>query len=190
MLVCSQLEQIISNDEWDIKYMNRFWPWFNMKMRGKNFAICYQGNRIMFWILNFIWFYSIVYLAHYAWMVTIQNAHTKYAHTRTFLLFFFFYRVLDIGMDNGNENKKSRIIYKFVLVFCSINTISNAIHEHPRVLLMCAQPTISFSVLALALLFPWFCYRSTPKLMSDSIFFAIIFIGYFSIHQWVSESES
>lgn len=90
-----------SNDEWDIKYMNRFWPWFNMKMRGKNFAICYQGNRIMFWILNFIWFYSIVYLAHYAWMVTIQNAHTKYAHTRTFssLLFYIVYWILAWTME-------------------------------------------------------------------------------------------
>lgn len=117
----------------------------------------------------------------------VNGHHTKCTHkirTHTHIFFSsFLYRVLDIGMDNGNENKKSRIIYKFVLVFCSINTISNAIHEHPRVLLMCAQPTISFSVLALALLFPWFCYRSTPKLMSDSIFFAIIFIGYFSIHQ-------
>lgn len=136
-----------------------------------------ESNNVLNFELHLILFHCLF------GSLCVNGHHTKYAHTRTFLLFFFFYRVLDIGMDNGNENKKSRIIYKFVLVFCSINTISNAIHEHPRVLLMCAQPTISFSVLAHALLFPWFCYRSTPKLMSDSIFFAIIFIGYFSIHQ-------
>lgn len=67
----------------------------------------------------------------------VNGHHTKCTHkirTHTHIFFSsFLYRVLDIGMDNGNENKKSRIIYKFVLVFCSINTISNAIHEHPRV---------------------------------------------------------